>query len=182
MPRTHHQSNATALSQERALAAREVHGARIWSPQAIPPLLQTCDYARCVLRARGIPQEKVEQVVDARMVRVSQVAVHRREPVRYQVVLTRHGYEQRPPGATEKTMARQWGQLFDLGCLAHVHLRVLPTHLYRQGLGGLAGFTLYPNGSAHTVGPQGPHEPLEPPGVVAERFTHLWENALPYPG
>ncbi|SIO87210.1 hypothetical protein BQ8420_15450 [Nocardiopsis sp. JB363] len=170
------------LHQERGQAAREVHGAQVWCPHGVPPLLQTADYARCVLRSHALPQDMVEQLVDVRMMRVSQVAAQRHIPARYEAVLTRTGYEHPPAGATNQIMAQQWAQLADLGALAHVRLRVLPAAEHHRGAGGLGGFSLYPDGSACTTGPEGPRPPLEGALVARERFAHLWQLSPPYPG
>lgn len=170
------------LQQERDQAVREVYGAQVWRPHGVPPLLQTADYARCVLRSHAWSDDMVEQLVDVRMMRVSQVAVQRLDPAAYEVVLTRAGYEHPPAGATSQVMARQWAQLADLGALPHVRLRVLPAAEHRRGAGGLGGFSLYPDASACTTGPEGPHIPLEGALVARARFARLWQLSPPYPG
>jgi transcriptional regulator with XRE-family HTH domain len=112
-----------------------VHRLRQYQATAVPGLLQTSRYAQAVAEAMGF--EDVPSIAERRGER--QAAFHRREDVRYEVVLDARALMRWPGG--DSVMIEQLEHLIDLEWPS-LDLRVLPA---RGGAGALSmgGFLIY---------------------------------------
>ncbi|MFI0722211.1 helix-turn-helix domain-containing protein [Streptomyces sp. NPDC021224] len=135
-----------------------------YSPELVPGLLQTPDYARTLIRA-GYPDVAEEEIERRAHVRIARQTLLTRvtSPLTMEVALN-EAILRRPVGGRE-VMAAQLDHLVELTALPHVSVRVVP---YDAGLhyGVLCGsFTTlrFPLG--------GDGQPTEPPTVYVAGFT-----------
>jgi transcriptional regulator with XRE-family HTH domain len=119
-----------------------------WSPEVVPGLLQTEDYAREVLRtANGAaPPREIERMVEARIVR--QRLLQRDPPFKLTAVID-ESVLMRLIG-NDMIMLRQIDRLLEVSEYSHVSLRVLPLSGVHPVVAG--AFTLLQFGAVHEVG------------------------------
>jgi transcriptional regulator with XRE-family HTH domain len=109
-----------------------------WSPQLIPGLLQTADYARAIIGKADWPRTEVEQRVTLRVGRRD--ALTRRNPLHLTAVIGEGALHQRIGGF--EVMADQLHQLTRFAALNSVEVRIVPE--YGDWHPGLVGpFVLY---------------------------------------
>jgi transcriptional regulator with XRE-family HTH domain len=110
-----------ARAEEAGIAESLATVVRVFQPAIIPGLLQTADYARCVIKLLDAPEEQIAPAVNARMQR--QDTLYR--PGRhFEFVLTEGALRWRP-GPPEMMIA-QYDRLIRVADAADIGLRVLP--------------------------------------------------------
>ena len=119
-----------------------------WSPEVVPGLLQTEDYAREVLRtANGAaPPREIERMIEARMVR--QRLLHRDPPFKLTAVID-ESVLMRLIGS-DAIMLEQINRLLEASEYPHLSLRVLALDGMHPVVAG--AFTLLQFGAVHEVG------------------------------
>ena len=119
-----------------------------WSPEVVPGLLQTEDYAREVLRtANGAaPPREIERMIEARMVR--QRLLHRDPPFKLTAVID-ESVLMRLIGS-DAIMLEQISRLLEASEYPHLSLRVLALDGMHPVVAG--AFTLLQFGAVHEVG------------------------------
>lgn len=106
---------------------------RIWQPLILPGLVQTAAYARAIFATTGLSDERIEEFVQARLVR--QEILEREEPPTIVIVLD-ESVLHRLIGSTE-TMHEQLARLIELSKRPNIFIHVLPARNGANlGLGG----------------------------------------------
>jgi transcriptional regulator with XRE-family HTH domain len=110
-----------ARAEEAGVAESLATVVRVFQSAIIPGLLQTADYARCVIEMLDVPEDEIASAVNVRMQR--QDALYR-PGRRFEFVLTEGALRWRP-GPLEMMIA-QYDRLIRVAGAASVSLRVLP--------------------------------------------------------
>jgi transcriptional regulator with XRE-family HTH domain len=110
-----------ARAEEAGVAESLATVVRVFQPAIIPGLLQTADYARCVIEMLNVPEEEIAPAVNARMQR--QDALYR-PGRRFEFVLTEGALRWRP--GPPEMMNAQYDRLIRVAGTGGVGLRVLP--------------------------------------------------------
>src|SRR6185437_12746029 len=100
-----------------AAAQRLAHTVRTWHPIIIPGPLQTPDYARSLFVAMGLDDDRVEELVAAR-IDLQQVFTRPKHPVTLLAVVDEAAL--RRPVGTGEDMRRQFTHLVEMGQRRHV--------------------------------------------------------------
>ena len=110
-----------ARAEEAGVAESLATVVRVFQSAIIPGLLQTADYARCVIEMLNVPDEEIAPAVNARMQRQDALYQQGR---RFEFVLTEGALRWRP-GSLEM-MNAQYDRLIRVAGAGSVGLRVLP--------------------------------------------------------
>jgi transcriptional regulator with XRE-family HTH domain len=106
-----------------AAAQRLAHTVRTWHPVIIPGPLQTPDYARSLFVAMGLDDDRVEELVAAR-IDLQQIFARPKHPVTLVAVLDEAALRRRVGSAED--MHRQLTHLTEMGQRRHIGLQVVP--------------------------------------------------------
>lgn len=106
-----------------AAAQRLAHTVRTWHPVIIPGPLQTPDYARSLFVAMGLEDDRVEELVSAR-VDLQQIFARPKHPVTLLAVVDEAAL--RRSVGSEEDMRRQLTHLTEMGQRRHIGLQVVP--------------------------------------------------------
>lgn len=117
-----------------------------WHPCLVPGLLQTTDYARFILAADELPKADIESRVLVKIAR--REILTKSDPVRLKALVAESAL--REPIGTDDIMREQLRSLINLGGLANVEIRVVPSYCgWHPGVGG--PFVLYEFSDAPAV-------------------------------
>jgi transcriptional regulator with XRE-family HTH domain len=124
--------------EDFAAAQRVAHTVRTWHPIIIPGPLQTPDYARSLFVAMGLDDDRVEELVAAR-IDLQQVFARPKHPVTLLAVVDEAALRRHIGSAQD--MYRQLTHLTELGQQRHIGIQVVPaSRACNAGHGG--GFTI----------------------------------------
>jgi transcriptional regulator with XRE-family HTH domain len=109
--------------EDYAAAQRLAHTVRTWHPTVIPGPLQTADYARPLYEVMGLDDDRVEELVAARM-DLQQIFTRPKRPVTLLAVVDEFALRRRvgPAGV----MHRQLMHLAEMGQQRHIGIQVVP--------------------------------------------------------
>lgn len=110
-----------ARAEEAGAAESLATVVRVFQPAIIPGLLQTAEYARCVIEMLNVPEEEIAPAVNARMQR--QDALYRQDR-HFEFVLTEGALRWRP--GPPEMMNAQYDRLIRVAGVGSIGLRVLP--------------------------------------------------------
>jgi transcriptional regulator with XRE-family HTH domain len=109
--------------QDFAAAQRVAHTVRTWHPIIIPGPLQTPEYARSLFVAMGLDDDRVEELVAAR-VDLQQIFARPKQPVTLLAVIDEAALHRRVGSAED--MHHQLTHLTELGQHRHIGVQVVP--------------------------------------------------------
>jgi transcriptional regulator with XRE-family HTH domain len=109
--------------EDFAAAQRLAHTVRTWHPVIIPGPLQTPDYARSLFVAMGLDDDRVEELVAAR-IDLQQVFARPKHPVTLLTVLDEAALRRRV--GSEEDMHRQLTHLTEMGQRRHIGIQLVP--------------------------------------------------------
>lgn len=109
--------------EDFAAAQRLAHTIRTWHPIIVPGPLQTPDYARSLFVAMGLEDDRVEELVAAR-IDLQQIFARPKHPVTLLAVVDEAALRRRV--GSEEDMYRQLVHLAEMGQRRHIGLQVVP--------------------------------------------------------
>jgi transcriptional regulator with XRE-family HTH domain len=109
--------------EDFAAAQRVAHTVRTWHAVVIPGPLQTPDYARALYVAMGLDDDRIDELVDARMT-LQEIFARPKNPVTLLAVVDESALR-RHVGSAED-MHRQLTHLIELGQQRHIGIQVVP--------------------------------------------------------
>lgn len=128
-----------------AAAQRLAHTVRTWHPVIIPGPLQTPDYARSLFVAMGLDDDRVEELVSAR-IDLQQIFARPKHPVTLLAVVDEAAL--RRSVGSQEDMYRQLTHLTEMGQRRHIGLQVVPaTRGCNAGHGGAFTIASLPDAS-----------------------------------
>jgi transcriptional regulator with XRE-family HTH domain len=106
-----------------AAAQRLAHTVRTWHPVVLPGPIQTPDYARSLFLAMGLDDDRVEELVAARL-DLQQIFTRPKHPVTLLAVIDEAALRRRV--GSEEDMHRQLAHLTEMGERRHIGLQIVP--------------------------------------------------------
>lgn len=124
--------------EDFAAAQRLAHTVRTWHPVVIPGPLQIPDYAVALYMAMGLEDDRIEELVAAR-IDLQQIFLRPKHPVTLLAVVDEAAL--RRLIGTEDTMKRQLSHLAEMGRRRHIGIQAVPA---RRGCnaGHVGAFTI----------------------------------------